>query len=156
MAGPLAADNSTMETTRYGMVEKPNKMERDFGMTPKGSTGSIKSPRFWGCRSYWRPLVRRAASTTRSSFRPCCIKSGDTGLTCQDSSSTPLGIRLGQQLRGVVLDGHDGQHQAEDRREKPRQAQDGVAAKMFDDEYNPRGMIEGVFGAEETRRHRLR
>ena len=46
--GPPAADSSAMDTNRYGMVEMPNKMERDFAMTRQKICWKYRIPAILG------------------------------------------------------------------------------------------------------------
>ena len=98
-----------------------------------------------------------AASTTRPCFQPCWPRSNAAGLTLQDASLTVTrGTILTTTARLIFEMGmtpNIKQRKNAISRGKPHRKK---AAGLFDgEEYKERSMIEGVFGAEETRRHQL-
>ena len=155
--GPLAADSSGMETTGYETVERPNKKERGFVVTRQ------KTYRKYRIAAMPGPCIILAAVGTPGGV--------------DDSIKLPATLRkirrhgFGPSGRFFNADGgcdSDGnceelfwmgmipnikQRKDAENRDKPNRRK---AAEMFDGVvYHLRGMIEGVFGAEETRRHQL-
>ena len=155
--GPLGADSSGVETTRYEDVERPNRKERDFVETRQ--------------KTYWKYYITTilglqivlAAFTTPSNI----------------SDTTMLPVMLDEiKCHGFEFAGHffdaDREYDSDDNCERLfwmgmipniKQRKDAVnrgkpsmkkAARMFNDnEYRKRSLIEGIFGAEETRGHQL-
>ena len=155
--GPLGADSSAAETTRYEYVERPSRKERDFVETRQ--------------KTYWKYHITAilglqivlAAFTTPSNIN--------------DTTMLPVMLaeirRRGFDFAGNFFDGdkgYDSDYNCEllfwmGMIPNIKQRKDAVnrgkshrrkAAGMFSDsEYRKRALIEGIFGAEETRRHQL-
>ena len=155
--GPLGADSSGVETTRYEAVTRPNKKERDFVETLQKQYLKYHIVAILGLQ------IILTAFTTASNVN--------------DTTMLPVMLdmmrRQGLDLSGRFFDGDKGYDSDENCEmlfemgfiPNIRQRRDAVnrgkpsrskAARLFDqDEYKKRGMIEGVFGAEEAKRHQL-
>ena len=155
--GPLAADSSGMETTRYGMVERPNKKKRDFVMTrqkiywkyhiaailglqiilaavgtPGSVNDSIKLP------TMLRKIRRHGFDVSGRFFN------ADRGYDSDDNCKELFWMGMIPNIK---------QRKDAKNRDKPNRRK---AAEMFDGVvYHLRGMMHGAFWAEETRRHQL-
>ena len=154
--GPLGADCSGVETTRYETVVRPLKREGDFVETAQKeylkyhiiavlglqivleseiTSGNVNDvtvlPPMLGEAKRQDllagPSILHAdRGTTPTTTARCCLRWG-----------SPPNIK---QRRGSVNRG------------KPYQSR---AAEIFDEEYHQRGMVEGIFGGEESKRHQL-
>ena len=155
--GPLGADSSGVETTRYEAVTRPNKKEMDFVETLQKQYLKYHITAILGLQ------IILTAFTTASNVN--------------DTTMLPVMLDMMRRqeldLSGHFFDGDKGYDSDENcemlfemgfipnikqrkdavNRGKPSRSK---AARLFDqDEYRNRGMIEGVFGAEETKRHQL-
>ena len=154
--GPLGADSSGVETTRYGTVVRPLKRERDFvGMAQKeylkyhivavlGLQIILESEITPGNIHDTAMLPPMLAEMGRQSLSPGpsvfhADRGYDSNHNCQILFE--MGIAPNIKQRGGTVS-----------RGKPYRSR---AAKIFDEEYRQRGMIEGVFGGEESKRHQL-
>ena len=155
--GPLGVDSSGAETTRYEDVERPDRKRRDLVETRQKTYRKCHITAILGLQ------IILAAFTTPGNV-------SDTTML----PAMPDEIRR----RGFDLAGHffngDRAYDSDENCERLfwmgmipniRQRKDVVsrgkpyrkkAARMFNDnEYRKRSLIEGIFGAEETRGHRL-
>ena len=154
--GPLGADSSGVETTRYGTVVRPLKREKDFvetaqeylkyhivavlgiqiilesEITPGNVNDMTMLPPMLG------EMGRQGLSPGPSVFH--ADRGYDSNHNCQILFE--MGIIPNIKQRGGAVN-----------RGKPYRSR---AAKIFDGKaYRQRGMIEGVFGGEESKRHQL-
>ena len=155
--GPLGADSSAAETTRYADVERPDANKRDFVEKPQ--------------RIYWKYHITAILGLQ------IILAAFATPGSVSDMTMLPAMLaeikRRGFDFAGCVFDcdkGYDSDYNCglifemgmtpniKQRRNavsrgKPHRKK---AAGLFDgEEYKERSLIEGVFGAEETRRHQL-
>ena len=155
--GPLGADSSGVETTGYEAVTRPNKKERDFVETLQKQCLKYRITAILGLQ------IILTAFTTASSVN--------------DTTMLPVMLdmmrRQGLDPSGRFFDGDKGYDSDENcetlfemgfipnirqRRDAVNRGKPGrkKAAGLFgQDECRKRGMIEGVFGAEEAKRHQL-
>ena len=155
--GPLGADSSGVETTRYEAVTRPNKKEMDFVETLQKQYLKYHITAILGLQ------IILTAFTTASNVN--------------DTTMLPVMLDMMRRqwldLSGYSFDGDKGYDSDENCEmlfemgfiPNIKQRKDAVnrgklsrskAARLFNqDEYRNRGMIEGVFGAEETKRHQL-
>ena len=155
---PLGADSGGAEITRYEDVEIPDKDARDFiGKHRKVSTGSTIARPSWDCRSYWPRCPHRAA--------PAMPTSGAHAGWDAERRGFGLAGRLSHADRwcdaeynywmifwtGMIP--HTKQRQGATNRATPNRKK---AARLFDrGGYRMMVLIEGVFGAEESRGRQL-
>ena len=155
--GPLGADSSGVETTRYEAATRPNKKEVDFVETLQKQCPKYHITAILGLQ------IISTAFTTASNVN--------------DTTMLPVMLdmmrRQGLDPSGRFFDGDRGYDSDENCEmlfemgfiPNIRQRKDAVnrgkpgrkkAARLFgQDEYRKRGMIEGAFGAEEAKRHQL-
>ena len=155
--GPLGADSSGVETTRYETVEKPSRKECDFVETRK--------------RIYWKYHV--VAVLGLQVVLAAFGTPGNVNDVVMLPAMTTEIRRHGFDFTGHFFDadrGYDSDPNCADlflldMTPNIRQRMDAInrgkpsrkkAAALFNgDEYKKRALIEGIFGAEETRRHQL-
>ena len=157
VAGPLGADSSAVETTRYADVEKPDANECDF----------IEKIQ----RIYWKYHITAILGLQ------IILAAFSTPGNVSDTAMFPTMLaeirHRGFDLAGCVFDcdkGYDSDYNCRlifemSMTPNIKQRKDAVsrgkphrkkATGLFDGEwYKERSMIEGVLGAEETRRHHL-
>ena len=155
--GPLGADSSGVETTRYETVVRPLKRKKDFveiaqkeylkyhivavlglqiilesGVTPSNINDvTMLPPMLYEMR-------RQHLLPNPSIFH--ADRGYDSNYNCQVLFE--MGIIPNIKQRSISVN-----------RGKPHRSK---AAKIFDEEkYHQRGMIEGIFGGEESKRHQL-
>ena len=153
---PLGADSSGVETARYGTVVRPLKRERDFVemaqeylkyhivavlglqiiLESKITPGNIHDTAM--LPPMLAKMERQSLSPGPSVFH--ADRGYDSNHNCQILFE--MGIVPNIKQRGGAVN-----------RGKPYRSR---AAKIFDEEeYRQRGMIGGVFGGEESKRHQL-
>ena len=155
--GPLGADSSGVETTRYENIEKPYKKERDFVEMRQ--------------KTYWKYHITAILGLQ------IVLATFTTPGNVNDVTMLPVMLaeirRRGYDFSGSVFDadrGYDADYNFEElfwmgMVPNIKQRKDAVsrgkpsrkkAAGLFDPyEYKTRALIEGIFGAEESRRHQL-
>ena len=155
--GPLGADSSGAETTRYEDAERPDRTKRDFVETRQ--------------KTYWKYHI--TAILGLQIVLAAFTTPGNVNDTTMLPAMPDEIKRRGFDFAGHFFDGDRG-YDSDDNCEKLfwmgmipniRQRKDAVnrgkpcrkkAARLFnDDEYRKRALIEGIFGAEETRGHQL-
>ena len=155
--GPLGADSSAAETTRHEYVERPNREERDFIETRQ--------------KTYWKYHITAILGLQ------IVLAAFTTPGNINDTTMLPVMLaeirRRGFDFAENFFDGdkgYDSDYNCEllfwmGMIPNIRQRKDAVnrgksyrrkAAGMFSDsEYRKRSLIEGIFGAKETRWHQL-
>lgn len=155
--GPLGADSSGVETTRYETVVRPLKRERDFvEMAQKeylkyhitailGLQIILESEITPGNVNDTTMLPPMLAEMKRQGllFGPSVLHADrgyDSNRNCQILFEMGITPNIKQRTHSV-------------NRGKPYRSR---AARIFnEEEYHQRGMIEGIFGGEESKRHQL-
>ena len=155
--GPLGVDSSGAETTRYEDVERPDRKRRDFVETRQ--------------KTYWKYHITAILGLQ------IVLAAFTTPGNVSDTTMLPVMLdeikRRGFDFAGRFFNG-DKAYDSDENCEKLfwmgmipniKQRKDAVsrgkpyrkkAARMFNDnEYRKRSLIEGIFGAEETRGHQL-
>ena len=154
---PLGADSSEVETTRYETVKRPSRKERGFVETRK--------------KIYWKYHVAAVLGLQ------VVLSALGTPGNVNDVTALPVLTaeirRRGFDFAGHFFDadrGYDSDSNCADlflmgMTPNIKQRMDAVnrgkpsrkkAASLFDgEEYKKRALIEGIFGAEESRRHQL-
>ena len=155
--GPLGADSSAAETTRYEDVEKPDVNERDFVEKLQKIYWKYHITAILGLQiilaafttpgrvsdTTMLPIMLAEIKRRGFDFAGCvfdCDKGYDSDYNCELIFEMGMTPNIKQRKNAVS-------------RGKPHRKK---AAGLFDgDGYKERSLIEGVFGAEETRRHQL-
>ena len=153
--GPLGADSNGVETTRYETVERPSRKECDFVETRKriywkyhvvAVLGLQVVLAAFGTPGNVNDVVMLPAMTTEIRRRGFDFtghffdadRGYDSDPNCADLFLLDMTPNIRQRMDAV-------------NRGKPSRKK---AAALFNgDEYKKRALIEGIFGAEETRRH---
>ena len=87
--GPLGADSSAAETTRYEYVERPSRKERDFVETRQKTYWKYHITAILGLQ-----IVLAAWQHQRTMLPVCWLRSGVAGLTLRGTSLTGTRGRL--------------------------------------------------------------
>ena len=153
--GPLGADSSGVKTTRCEGVERPDRKKRDFVETSQ--------------KIYWKYHITAilglqivlAAFTTPGSVNDTVMlpvmlaeirRCGFDFAGCFFDADREYDSDC-EELFWMGLSPNIKQRKDAVNRGKPNRKK---AARLFnDDEYRKRALIEGIFGAEETRQHQL-
>ena len=157
IAGSIGADSSGVETTRYEQVTRPSIKKRDFVENPRKIYMKYHIVAALGLQTIM------ASETTPSNVNDSTmlpvmpdameqqdLDPGQSALNADRGydSDRNCGKVLGMGMIPSIKQRKDAVNRGKPSRRK--------AARLFDqDEYRKRGMIEGVFGAEETKRHQL-
>ena len=155
--GPLGADSSGVETTRYGTVVRPLKREKDFVEVAQKAYLKYHIVAVLGLQVILESEITPGNVNDMTMLPPMLGEMGRQGLSPgpsvfhadrgYDSNHNcqilfEMGIIPNIKQRGGAVN-----------RGKPYRSR---AAKIFDGKaYRQRGMIEGVFGGEESKRHQL-
>ena len=155
--GPLGADSSGVETTRYETVTRPLKSEKNFVEMARKAYLKYHVIAILGLQ-----IILESEITTSSISDTTMLPVMLDGMKQQGLSPGPTVFNAD---RGYDSDYNCGilfemgmtpnikQRMTAVNRGKPNRSR---AAKLFDkDEYGQRGMIEGIFGGEESKRHQL-
>ena len=155
--GPLGADSSGVETTRYETVVRPLKREKDFVEMAQKEYLKYHIVAVLGLQIILESEITPGNVNDVTMLPPMLGEMGRQGL----SPGLPVfhadrGYDSNyncQILFEMGITPNIKQRSGSVNRGKPYRSR---AAKIFDEEeYHQRGMIEGVFGGEESKRHQL-
>ena len=155
--GSVGADSSAVETTRYETVTRPDKKARDFGETSRKLYLKYHIVAILGLQ-----IILESEITSSNVSDSPMLPSMLDGIQQQ---SLDLGQSVLNADRGYDSDDNCGKAFDMGMIPNIKQRKDAVsrgkpnrrkAAGIFDEqEYKKRSLIEGIFGAEETKRHQL-
>ena len=157
IAGSIGADSSGVETTRYEQVTRPSIKKRDFVENPRKIYMKYHIVAALGLQTIMasETTPSNVNDSTMLPVMPDAMEQQDL-----DPGQSALNADRGYdsdkncgKVLGMGMIPNIKQRKDAVNRGKPSRS---MAARLFDqDEYRKRGMIEGAFGAEETKRHQL-
>ena len=155
--GPLGADSSGVETTRYETVVRPLKRERDFVEMARKEYLKYHITAVLGLQIILESEITSGNVNDVAMLPPMLTEMKRQGLLPGPSVfHADRGYDSNRNFQVLFEMGIT--HNIKQRihsvnRGKPHRSR---AAKIFDEiEYHQRGMIEGIFGGEESKRHQL-
>ena len=157
-AGPLASDSSALETTRYEEAERPDMKERDFVQVRQKIYWKYHIAAVLGLHIVLAAFGTPGNANDTVMLRTMLaeIRSRGFGLSGRRfnadrgyDSDTNCEVVF---LHGMILN----IKQRKDAVNRSKPSRKKAAGLSNPDEYRLRAMIEGIFGAEESRGHQMR
>ena len=160
--GPLGADSSGVETTRYETAARPDRKKGDFVETRQKAYLKYHVTAVLGLQVILEAVITPGNANDGKVLRVMLdgmrrhgpepapsLFNADRGYDSDENFRMLFGMSMIPNIKQRRHPAHGGRSN----RGKPSRSR---AAGIFNsDEYGQRGMIEGIFGGEESKRHQL-